>query len=742
MCGSGSRERWGTIICIPSSTLLSPSWALELVLSPPTSAQLLERMEVCPTDEPCLAVKLHFSHADLLAQRENVDLLLLPIIARVKRASCCPKFIGIADMLRHGLRLPDERVMMPVVEFTDDDRRMARALRPLAERLGVADRATLRRAIRAARGAQQAFRRICINYRCTTPEAFRALEQGGVPEPVPAGDGPTVAVIGHAYLLYEMVSQGMIDRLRGCARVLTAEMVEDAAIDLAVSTIPEGERMWPFEAMLLGAALHLLRSRAVDKMILVGSFECGPESIIEAYIEEEAQRQGIPLMVLTLDEHSGEAGLVTRLEAFMDTEKAPTTALAPPPAFHVAGREEMVVGFPSMGHLDIAIRNFLQQFGVKTLPTPRSRRCVELGREIAPEFVCFPFTATLGQLRELLDQGANTLVMVGGKGYCRLGWYAQVQERLLRSLGYDFEMIIVDAPTPVNEKWPRFHTMLKRLTGGAPWPRILGALYTAYQQLAALDRAETLAHRLRAFERVQGTTDRLLDRYLRRLSVADELHAIKRLERDFLREITTIDTEDTAPLRVRIVGEIWVVLEQSATRDVERWLGARTRPRVWIERDLSATNWFQSHVLKVGHAVQREHDVFNAAAPWLAQSVGGHGQFTVGQVALAPREGIDGVLHIFPFTCMPEIIAQNIIVRISEELDIPVLTYIVSEQTGEAGMETRLESFLDLLDERRMAGSATTAAAGFDAMSTPPKRQACKECFCVSYVTCVVMIQC
>ncbi len=66
--------------------------------------------------------------------------------------------------------------------------------------------------------------------------------------------------------------------------------------------------MWPFEAMLLGAALHLLRARAVDKMILVGSFECGPESIIESYIEEEAQRQGIPLMVLTLDEHSGEAG--------------------------------------------------------------------------------------------------------------------------------------------------------------------------------------------------------------------------------------------------------------------------------------------------------------------------------------------------------------------------------------------------------------------------------------------------
>ncbi len=63
-----------------------------------------------------------------------------------------------------------------------------------------------------------------------------------------------------------------------------------------------------------------------------------------------------------------------------------------------------------------------------------------------------------------------------------------------------------------------------------------------------------------------------------------------------------------------------------------------------------------------------------------------------------------------PIERMPEIIAQNIIVRLSEDLDIPVLTYIVSEQTGEAGMETRLESFVDLLDERRYAARRVSVA--------------------------------
>jgi predicted nucleotide-binding protein (sugar kinase/HSP70/actin superfamily) len=62
---------------------------------------------------------------------------------------------------------------------------------------------------------------------------------------------------------------------------------------------------------------------------------------------------------------------------------------------------------------------------------------------------------------------------------------------------------------------------------------------------------------------------------------------------------------------------------------------------------------------------------------------------------------MDGVIHLYPFTCMPEIVAQNILVQGTRALDIPLLTIIASEQTGEAGVETRIEAFLELLAERR-----------------------------------------
>ena len=679
----------------------------EPVPSPPTTAKTLERMETCPTDEPCLAVKLHFGHADTLIQQCDIDALLLPVIVGVDSVPCCPKFSGIAAMVRHGLCLPDDFVLMPVIDYRDDPRAMLAALLPLAQRLGVHDAARVMRAIACARQAQEDFRALCVTHQLTTPDAYRALDRGTQPPPPTPPAGPAIAVIGHPYLLYEPMSQDMVGRLAESGRVITAEMVEARATARQLATIDDGARLWPFEGMLLGAALELLRTHAVEKMILVGSFECGPESIIETYIEQEAQRQGIPLMVLALDEHTGEAGLTTRLEAFLETERLPAPPAPPATPTHLPVAAEVVLGIPSMGHLDMAVHTLVELCGVRTLPTPRNTpACIELGREIAPEFICFPFVVTLGQMRMLLDAGANTLLMVGGKGFCRLGWYAQVQENLLRNLGYECQVIVLDSPFPLRKKWQAFQRSLHQLTGGASWPRIIQAARIALRQLAAMDAAEETAHRLRAFERVQGTMNRVLDRFARRLAPTRTLAGIARLEREFQDEVAAIETEDTHPLRVRIAGEIWVVLEQSVTRDVERWLGGQADPRVWVEREHSATRWLHARVFPTREAVAREEAILAAARPWLAQQVGGHGQLTVGQAALARAEGMDGVLHIFPFTCMPEIIAQNILVRLAEELDIPVLTYIVSEQTGEAGMETRLESFLDLLEERRVAKHA------------------------------------
>ena len=736
----------------------------EVVVSPETTKATLDRMESCPTDEPCVAVKLYFAHTEKLAQ-SGADFIFSPVLVSLEKDNfCCPKFLGISDMVRNGLGIDEERFLAPRFDHRLGGEEAIKPFFEVAARLGVTDRGAIHQALRTAEHAQHEYEALMVNQRLTIPEAFQNLvascqlpvASGSPPHPAfghplpPAGEGigrrapspvsasdtgegwgegksgilnlkSEIGLIGHPYILYDMLSHDMVDRLREFGDVVTGEMVPREISREAIRGIYEGNRMWSFESHLLGAAFHLLRNHLVDKMILVGSFECGPESIIESYVEEEAERQEIPFLLLTVDEQTGEAGLVTRIEAFMDTSVASCQLpVASTEIGHKGGEfslnplgdlgvlavpkahSDLLVGFPSMGYLDVAIRAILEDCGTTCLRTPRtSKRSIELGRELAPEFVCFPFTATLGQMRELLEDGANTLVMISGKGRCRLGWYAQVQEQLLRRAGYDFEMVDLGSPFPIGLHWEHFRDGIKHITQGASWPKIVKAIYFGYRKMAALDHAESICHKVRAVERERGTVDKLFDRFVRRTDRASDLRTIKRKSHEFEEAVRAVEIEDTNPLKVRIVGEIWVVLEHFVNQEIEKMLASQENIRVEVDRGLSATSWFRRNVISDPTLMAREHQIQEAASRYLTEQVGGHGQESVGETVLAREEGCDGVIHIFPFTCMPEIVAQNILVKVSEELDIPVLTFIVSEQTGEAGMQTRVEAFLDVLEDRR-----------------------------------------
>jgi predicted nucleotide-binding protein (sugar kinase/HSP70/actin superfamily) len=88
------------------------------------------------------------------------------------------------------------------------------------------------------------------------------------------------------------------------------------------------------------------------------------------------------------------------------------------------------------------------------------------------------------------------------------------------------------------------------------------------------------------------------------------------------------------------------------------------------------------------------------AHPYLENFVGGHGLETIAHTVEASQEEYQGVIQLAPFTCMPEIVAMQVIPTVSKELSIPVLSIIIDEHSGEAGIQTRLEAFIDLLKYR------------------------------------------
>jgi predicted nucleotide-binding protein (sugar kinase/HSP70/actin superfamily) len=89
------------------------------------------------------------------------------------------------------------------------------------------------------------------------------------------------------------------------------------------------------------------------------------------------------------------------------------------------------------------------------------------------------------------------------------------------------------------------------------------------------------------------------------------------------------------------------------------------------------------------------------ARPYVAYVLGGEEHQTITGTIRAARKGYDGVIHLYPFTCMPENICRTILPRIESDYDIPVLNLCLDEHASPTGIATRLEAFTDLLKARR-----------------------------------------
>jgi predicted nucleotide-binding protein (sugar kinase/HSP70/actin superfamily) len=680
---------------------------VELLLSKPTTKTTLTKISACPTDEPCLAVKLYFAHVQELVE-SNCDYIFLPKVISVEKNNyCCPKFIGIPEMIRNTFVL-DQRGLFPRIDFNhpqnmmNDLSQMIAKLSPTTKRIP--------QIFKSAWKFQEEFAKLPVLEELTIVEAYRNLNdhyshthtQNKIDI---KREKLTIGLIGHPYVLYEWISHNLVQHLRSYGKVITPEMIDRQFIKKHLKNIYEGHQLWNFEAQMLGAALYLIENRIVKKLILVGLFECGPESIIEPYIEEASEKFGVSLLKLFMDDQTGEAGLQTRIEAFMDTDtqalvfdKSPSTNAS----VSFEKPTEPVVGFPSMGHLDIVMNTILKDCNIKTIPTPKlNRNSIELGKELAPEYICLPLAATLGQIIQMLDLGVNRILMVGGKGPCRFGWYAQVQELLLKKTGRSFEMIILDSPFPLQKKGFQFMHDVAKITSNARWDKIVKSFIFGYRKLKTLNQMEISCHNLSAYESVRGTADRLFTRFLTRLYNVDSYQNLNTIEKEFFEAVHNTAVENTNPVKILIVGEIWVILEPFINLEIDKYLSSRPDVRVLVEREMNMSLWVQHNIFHTAEMKKRWQEIQAAAAPFMNEHIGGHALESVAGAVIGKQKGIDGVIHLFPFTCMPEIVAQGILTKVSDNLDIPILSLIISEQTGEAGMRTRIEAFLDLLVERR-----------------------------------------
>ena len=361
----------------------------------------------------------------------------------------------------------------------------------------------------------------------------------------------------------------------------------------------------------------------------------------------------------------------------------------------------MKVTFPHMGNAWIVIQTLFESLNIEVvIPPINSKRTLQLGTRLSPESACMPLKLNLGNYIEAANEGADTIVITGGIGPCRFGYYGEMERQILRDAGYAYDVVTLEPP---DGSLLGLAGRIRYLAGSRnSWVKILKALRFAYLKSVALDRVEDLIHAARPRLPNPRETEKLYEDAKIRLAhtmtdigVKDTVRWVQESIRERQGELNPSE-QFGKPLRIGIIGEIYTILDPYSSGGIEEELG---RLGVEVDRSLYLSGWVGNHVfqgLAPGYRSIKSYP--GHAKPFLPHFVGGHGQETVGAAVKFAREGFDGIIQIFPLSCMPEIVAASILPKVQEAYKVPIMTLIVDEHTGQAGMKTRLEAFVDLLE--------------------------------------------
>jgi predicted nucleotide-binding protein (sugar kinase/HSP70/actin superfamily) len=300
-------------IGIPRALLYYPYYPLwknffealgcEVVVSTPTNKSILNNGSCVSENEFCLPVKIFYGH--VLDLEDKVDFIFIPRIVSVKKDTyTCPKFLGLPDMIR-AIDRPLPKILSPTINLNLGLRKYYSTI------------------LNVGRLFNKSYFKIGYSYISALKELnITKLRQEEVwIKNKKETSGIKIGVVGHGYNIYDSyLTMNLIKRLENLGvDPVVCDSVPSFLVEKEAATLSK-ELFWNYEREIVGATFHWLRNKTVDGIIYVLTFACGPDSLMQVLLEHEAKNNPnkIPFMSLVIDEHSAEAGLVTRLEAFID----------------------------------------------------------------------------------------------------------------------------------------------------------------------------------------------------------------------------------------------------------------------------------------------------------------------------------------------------------------------------------------------------------------------------------------
>lgn len=347
------------------------------------------------------------------------------------------------------------------------------------------------------------------------------------------------------------------------------------------------------------------------------------------------------------------------------------------------------VAFPRYADYNAPLRYALENgIGVKCILPPRlTHKTMEIGSKYSPDFVCTPFKTLLGNMIEALEVGADTLVMVFG--ICKLGYYGELQEQILRDLGYDFDFINLSEYDTGRMK--DLFKAAKDINPNLKFRTVLKVVLEAVKMAEYIDAATSEYYQNLGFETQKGSFKKVYEDFIADMYAANTKDEIERAYAKVKQAFAQIPVvKPSQPLRVGIVGEFYTAMDQFSNFEVEMKLA---QMGVEIHRWMNITNRFLHYPgeknlnVRIRDFCTYEMGATSTANIWSAKDYA--------------ERGFDGIIHIKSANCTPEIDVMPVLQNISADYKIPVLYLTYDAQTSDVGLMTRLEAFYDMISMRK-----------------------------------------
>ena len=541
-------------------------------------------------------------------------------------------------------------------------------------------------------------------------------------------DEKAIVVIGRAYNTYdEAMTLNIPEKLRDM-NIMAIPLDFLPLASVAGELSKEHPNMyWKAGQKILGAG-HIIAQDPRLFGLYVTNFACGPDSYLVKFFSKETE--GKPFLTIEIDEHSADAGIITRCEAFIDTIRNARTRgmskMVPLVSISSNHTNQRRVYIPYMIDHGYLLAAAMRAGGMDAEPLPESDQLtLEIGRKYTTGKECYPSIITTGDIvKKTMAPDFNpdkaAFFMPAASGPCRFGQYNRLHRLILDELG------LQNVPILVFDQTGGYHNDMSNMGNGF---RI-----NAWRGFVILDSMQKIVLERRPYEINKGETDAVYKEWLDKLikNVGKDAAILETFAKDARKALTAVRIDNSSPKpRVGVVGEIFVrsnafandglvrKLEATGAQvgipPMEEWLDyidhqRKRRNRLHLEggwKDWTKQTLTDIVQERVAEPLRKQFDdyitafrrelptqgIIDKGHQYLTPAVEGEAILSMGRVVEYAEHGFDGIVNILPFGCMPGTIVSLLLHQFRQDYGLPVLNVVV-EGTKDPGESIRFEAFI------------------------------------------------